>query len=116
MPDRVLVASAMTVRPERCDNSHGIAVDVDPTTGYLTFETIRSVVWAAPPGELQALERLWLFARGVILGDDDFLPKRIDVERGRSDVARAWLKCDAVRRRPRVSGLPTITTREEVPA
>ena len=108
MPNGVLVASAMT------GDGHEIEVEVDEATGRLTFDTIRRVVWTAPPGELRALEQLWLFARGVVVSPYDFLPKHIDVEQGRSDVARAWLKLDAVRRKPRSSGLHTITTR--VPA
>ena len=100
MPDRVLVASAMTDQSESYGTGHEIEVDIDQATGHLTFDTIRRVVWTAPKAELQALERLWLFARGVVLAPGDFLPQRIDFERGRSDVARAWLKLDAARREP----------------
>ena len=67
-------------------------------SGYLAFGTIREVVWTAPKAELQALERLWLFARGVVLGPDDFLPQHIGFEQGRSDVAWAWLKLNESRR------------------
>ena len=95
MPDRGLVASAMTDQTD-----HEIEVVIDQANGRLTFDTIRRVVWTAPKAELQALERLWLFARGVVLDPDDFLPQRIDVEQGRNDVARAWLKLDAARRGP----------------
>ena len=110
MPNSVLVATAMT------DSGHEIKVDVDEASGHLTLDTVRRVVWAAPPAELRALERLWLFVRGVVLSPGDFLPQHIDVEQGRSDVARAWLKLDATRRRPHGAGPPKITTIKEASA
>lgn len=110
MSNRVLVAPTVT------DIGHEISVDVDQATGYLTFDTIRSVVRVAPPRELRALERLWLFARGVVHHSYDFLPKHIDIERGRSDVARAWLRLDAARHRSRDADLAAIAaTAEAVP-
>ena len=81
-----------------------IEAAVDEASGHLTFATIRSVVRVAPPRELRALERLWLFARGVVHSSYDFLPRHIDVEQGRSDVARAWLKLDAARRESAEAG------------
>ena len=82
-------------------------------SSHLTIDTIRRVVWTAPRSELQALERLWLFARGVALSPYEFLPRHIDVEQGRSDVAKAWLRLDRSRPSPRGADLPTITTTEE---
>ena len=100
MSNSVLVATTMTGRSERYDDDSEIEVNIDPASGLLAFGTIRRVVWTAPPAELQALERLWLFARGVVSSPDDFLPRHIDIEQGRSDVARAWLKLNAARREP----------------
>ena len=107
MSNSVLVAPAMT------DTGHEISVDIDQATGYLTFDTIRSVVWTAPKEELRALEQLWLFARGVVHSPYEFLPRHIDIEQGRSDVAKAWLKLDAARRRPRDADRATITAAVE---
>lgn len=108
MSGRVLVATPMTVA------GHEIEVEIDQASGCLTFDTIRRVVRAAPQAELRALERLWLFARGVVLSPYDFLPQHIDVERGRSDVARAWLKVDAARRQSNGAGF-SLTAAKGVP-
>ncbi|MYA40459.1 MAG: hypothetical protein F4Z31_01515 [Gemmatimonadetes bacterium] len=115
MPNSVLLASAMTGRPGQGGSSQ-IDIDAGREGVQLPFEVIRRVVWDAPKKELRGLEQLWLYARGVVLSPGDFLPRHINVKWGRSDVARAWLKLDAVRERPRSSGLHTIATPEEVPA